>query len=74
MVKNFFNQPVNNDKVTYKNIRKFANGLGDNYTTGCLLDHSYFKQNYEMIMITIVNKKLFIPILVQFNKLPLLQS
>ena len=43
MVKNFFNQPVNNDKVTYKDIRKFANGQGDNYTTDCLLDHSYFK-------------------------------
>ena len=43
IVKNFFNQPVKNDKVTYKDIRKFGNGQGDNYTTGCLLDHSYFK-------------------------------
>ena len=35
--KNFFNQPVKNDKVTYKNIRKIATGQGD-YTTSCLLD------------------------------------
>ena len=35
--KNFFNQPVKNDKVTYENIRKIATGQGD-YTTSCLLD------------------------------------
>ena len=36
--KNFFDQPVKNDKVTYKNIRKITTGRGDDYTTGCLLD------------------------------------
>ena len=39
---NFFNQPIKNNKVTYENIRKIATGQGDNYTTGCLLDYSYF--------------------------------
>ena len=34
----FFDQPLKNDKVTYKNIRKIATGQGDDYTTGCLLD------------------------------------
>ena len=34
--KNFFDQPVKNDKVTYKNIRKIAIGQGDDYTTVCL--------------------------------------
>ena len=33
----------------YKNIRKIATGEGDGYTTDCLLDHSYFKENYKMI-------------------------
>ena len=32
--KNFFDQPVKNDKVTYENIRKIATGQGDDYTTG----------------------------------------
>ena len=41
--KNFFGQPVKNDKVTYENIRKIALGHGDSYTTGCLLDYTYFK-------------------------------
>ena len=37
--KNFFEQPVKNDKVTYENIRRIATGQGDDYTTGCLLDY-----------------------------------
>ena len=49
--KNFFDQPVRNDKVTYENIRKIAIGQGDDYTTGCLLDYTCFKQYYKMIAI-----------------------
>ena len=41
--KNFFDQPVKNYKVTYKNIRKIPIGQGDDYKTGCLLDYTYFK-------------------------------
>ena len=40
---NVFNQPVKNNKVTYKNIRRIATGKGDDYTTGCLLNYPYFK-------------------------------
>ena len=47
--KNFFDQPVRNDKVTYENIRKISIGQGDDYTTGCLLDYAYFKKYYKMI-------------------------
>ena len=36
---------------TYKNIRKIATGQRDHYTTGCLLDYSYFNDNYKMIAI-----------------------
>ena len=32
---NFFNQPIQNNIVTYENIRKIATGQGDDYTTGC---------------------------------------
>ena len=49
--KNFFDQPVKNDKVTYENIRKIATGQGDDYTTGCLLDYIYFKKYYKMIAV-----------------------
>ena len=47
----FFDQPIKNNKVTYGNIRKIATGQGDNYTTGCLLDHPYFKDSYEIIAV-----------------------
>ena len=49
--KNFFDQPVKNDKVTYENIRNIATGQGDDYTTDCLLDYNYFKKYYKMIAI-----------------------
>ena len=51
MVKIFFDQPINDDIKTYENIRKTATGQGDDYTTGCLLDYPYFKENYKMIVI-----------------------
>ena len=50
-VKNFFDQPINSVTKTYENIRKIATGQGDDYTTGCLLDYPYFKNNYKMIAI-----------------------
>ena len=48
---NFFDQPVKNKKVTYENITKIATGQGDDYTAGCLLDYSYFMDNYKMIAV-----------------------
>ena len=49
--KNFFDQPINTDLKTYENIRKIATGQWNDYTTGCLLDYSYFKDNYKTIAI-----------------------
>ena len=48
---NFFDQPIKKNKVTYENIRKLVTGQGDDYTTGCLLDYSYSKDNYKMIAV-----------------------
>ena len=45
--KNFFDQPIKNDKATYENIRKIATGQGDDYTTGCLLSYNYLKKYYK---------------------------
>ena len=49
--RNFFDQPINSMTKTYENIRKIATSQGDDYTTGCLLDYSYFKENYKLIAI-----------------------
>ena len=35
----------------YENIRKIVTGQGDDYTTGCLLDYTYFKNYHKMIAI-----------------------
>ena len=48
---NCFDQPIKNNKVTYEKIRKIATGQGDDYTTGCLLDYSYFADTYKMIAV-----------------------
>ena len=50
-VKNFFDQPVKNNKVTYENIRKIATGQGCDYTTGCLLNYIHFRNNYKKIVV-----------------------
>ena len=42
-------QPINSMIKACENIRKVATGQGDDYTTGCLLDYSYFKDHYTMI-------------------------
>ena len=49
--RNFFDQPVNSMSKTYENIRKIAAGKGDDYTTRCLVDYPYFKENYKTIAI-----------------------
>ena len=49
--KNLFDQLIKDNKATYENIRKIATGQGDDYTTGCLLDYTYFKKYYKMIAI-----------------------
>ena len=49
--KNFFDQPIKNNKITYENIRKVATCQGDDYATGWVLDYVYFRDIYEMIAI-----------------------
>ena len=55
--RNFFDQPINSMAKTYENIRKAAISHGDNYTTGCLLDYAYFKENYKMIPIDLIRQQ-----------------
>ena len=38
-------------------MRKIATGQGDDYTTGCLLDFSYFKKNYRLIAADLSKQK-----------------
>ena len=49
--KNVFDQLIDISLKTYENIRKIVTGQGNDYTTGCLLDYIYLKNNYKMIAI-----------------------
>ena len=41
----------------YNEVRKVSSGQGDDYTTGCLLDYAYFKDNYKPIAVDL-NKQM----------------
>ena len=49
--KTCFDQPINGKLKTFESSRKIATGEADDYTTGSLLDYSYFNENYKMIAI-----------------------
>ena len=55
----FLDQPIRNNLITYDNIRKITARQGDDYTTGCLLDYSYFKNYYKMIAIDLSKQQAF---------------
>ena len=40
---------MKNDMRTYENIQNIETGQGDDYTTVCLLDYPYFKENYKIL-------------------------
>ena len=45
-----YDQPMNYLIKQYDEVRKVSTRQGDDYTTGCLLDYAYFKNNYRLIM------------------------
>lgn len=45
----FFHQPINDSIKRYDRIIKIDADPGDDYTTGCLLDYSYFKNSYQLL-------------------------
>ena len=53
----FFDQPIKNDLRTCDNIWKITISQGDDYTTGCLLDYSYFKEYYKLIAINLSKRQ-----------------
>ena len=48
--RSFYDQPINDSFKQYDEIRKISTEQDDDYTTGCLLDFAYFKNNYRLIV------------------------
>ena len=57
MVETFMIQPINNSIKQYYEDRKISTGQGDDYTTGCLLDYSYFRKKYRLIAADVSKQK-----------------
>ena len=55
--RNFYDQRINNLVKQYDEIRKISTGQGDDYTTGCLLDYSYFRKHYRLIAADLSKQK-----------------
>ena len=55
--RNFYDRPMNDLIKQYGEIRKKSRGQGDDYTTGCLLDFTYFKNNSKLIAADLSKQK-----------------
>ena len=55
--RNFYDQPINDLIKQYDEVRKVSTGYGDDYTTGCLLDYAYFKDNYRLTAVDLSKQK-----------------
>ena len=49
--RNFYDQPIIDLIKQHDEIIKISRGQDDDYTTGCLLDYAYFKDNYGLIAV-----------------------
>ena len=49
--RNVFDQLINSMNKTYENVTRIFTGRRGGYTTGCLLDYFYFRENYKLIAI-----------------------
>ena len=55
--RDFHDQPINDVTKQYDEVRKVSTGYDDDYTTGCLLDYTYFKDNYKLIAVDLSKQK-----------------
>ena len=57
--RHFYDHSINDSIKQYDEIRKISTGQGDGYTTGCLLEFSYFEKNYSLIAADLSKQKVF---------------
>ena len=55
--RNVYDQPINDSIKQNDEIRKISIRQGDYYTTGCLLDLSYFIKKYRLIAVDLSKQK-----------------
>ena len=55
--RNFYDQSISSDERQYDELRKVTLGKGDDYTTGCLLDYSYFKRDIKIVAVDLSKQR-----------------
>ena len=50
-------QAIDSDINWREETRKLTTGQGEDYTTGCLLDYEYIKNNYRLIAVDLRGQK-----------------
>ena len=56
-VRNVYDQPTNDLIKQHDEVRNTSAGQSDDFTTGCLLDQTYFKDNYRLIAVNLRKQK-----------------
>ena len=55
--KNFYDQAIDSDIKRYEEIRKLTTGWGKDYTSECLLDYDFIKNDYILIAVDLSRQK-----------------
>ena len=55
--RNFYDNPIESDIEKYRELKKVMIGKGEDYSTGSLLDYSYFLKHYELIAVDLSKQK-----------------
>ena len=55
--RSLYDQPITDLVKQYDKIRKISTGQSDDYTTGCLLDFSYFEKKFRLIAVDLSKQK-----------------
>ena len=55
--KNFYDQAIDSDIKWCEEIKKLTTGQSEDYTTECLLDYDYIKNNYKLIAVDLSRQK-----------------
>ena len=55
--RNFYDNPIENDTEKNRELKKVMIEKGGDYTTGSLLDYSYFKKHYKLVAVDLSKQK-----------------
>ena len=55
--RNFYDNPIESDIKKHRELKKVMIGKGEDYTTGSLLDHNYFKKYYKLVAVDLSKQK-----------------